>query len=760
MKTTVHLVVAGALLSATCFQISTFASGEGNETISSTLEARPDVEFIRAAIDSQDSQIVTLLVETTVHLTVGSFEAELDSRTPTGQYRHAREGDKRYWRVKYLNEARTRVIQDTEISFDGTTSKSAGHAGRPPTGRIHLGPPPSAYRTVFPVPTRIRVWDKELLTRLHDDQLELLPSRESVSGASCYVLVGRAAEGPEALKYKVWVDPEMGFMPRQVDEIRTVHPKELTNRKRLMSYEEIKPGIWFPRKVEEEGHQGGAIFTHNIYVVSSLEVNERLPSGVFDVDFDPGAQVQDEVLGTSYFVPEQRGTNGKEHAGAAGHAITLDQIRQVYEHKFDFLQSYRVKYTEDTTRWSDKEKQTVVAAYTVAYEHYVKGDKFGIKRLEIDLSSDEVSSTVSDWKAYNGKYLRSASYYNGAIVSGRVETLTDRSRYNMGVYHPMALVGLHSAVIGDERIRPIGNSFSTDIRSLTLYRTSRVLPETEVVNGHKCCIVDAPPAPTSKSYFRVWLALDLDLALVKRELRVYAPSGVETMLYSIECDEFRELEPGLFLPQKIAVEGFSASEREFREASTTEYIITSVELKPDIPDDAFEIEFPEGMRVKDETMNAGVAQRQSPPRERLVGKQAPELDVAEWVSGEPTSLASLRGKTVVLAFWDRRDKACGELVSVLNALFGKYREKDVEIISIHSADADLDALKQFISDNAIKFRVPVDKPTDDYAGATFEEYRVKIPLALFIIDAEGKVRYQDIPLAAVEEAVKHLLDEQ
>lgn len=43
---------------------------------------------------------------------------------------------------------------------------------------------------------------------------------------------------------------------------------------------------------------------------------------------------------------------------------------------------------------------------------------------------------------------------------------------------------------------------------------------------------------------------------------------------------------------------------------------------------------------------------------------------------------------------------------------------------------------------------------------TFREYGVKDAPELSMVDTEGEVRNQDIPLAAVQEAVKQLLDEQ
>jgi peroxiredoxin/protocatechuate 3,4-dioxygenase beta subunit len=149
-------------------------------------------------------------------------------------------------------------------------------------------------------------------------------------------------------------------------------------------------------------------------------------------------------------------------------------------------------------------------------------------------------------------------------------------------------------------------------------------------------------------------------------------------------------------------------------------------------------------------------------REDLAGKQAPELQPVTWINCEPLNLASLRGKTVMLVFWDTTNEACTELGAALNTLMTDYSGKGVEILSIHAAGADVTALKQFVSDHGITFRVALDKPATNkmYKGATFEKYTVRTVPSVFIIDAEGKIRYQDVPLRAVEEALKATLAEK
>jgi len=56
----------------------------------------------------------------------------------------------------------------------------------------------------------------------------------------------------------------------------------------------------------------------------------------------------------------------------------------------------------------------------------------------------------------------------------------------------------------------------------------------------------------------------------------------------------------------------------------------------------------------------------------------------------------------------------------------------------------------------VRFRVALDKPADASAVAPAVKYGLRPP-AVYVLDASGKVAFQDIALAAAEEAVTTLL---
>jgi protocatechuate 3,4-dioxygenase beta subunit len=153
------------------------------------------------------------------------------------------------------------------------------------------------------------------------------------------------------------------------------------------------------------------------------------------------------------------------------------------------------------------------------------------------------------------------------------------------------------------------------------------------------------------------------------------------------------------------------------------------------------------------------------PEERkarlLVDKEAPGLEVDAWVHGDAATLESLRGVPVVLAFWDSAHPSSPDMVALLNRLCEKH--PNVPVIAVHSVAgqdpaAARAALKKLVKEQGVQFRVAMDKPGKG-PGATCEKYKAKPP-SVYLIDAEGKVRFQDLPLPAVEEVVQTLIGEK
>ena len=83
-----------------------------------------------------------------------------------------------------------------------------------------------------------------------------------------------------------------------------------------------------------------------------------------------------------------------------------------------------------------------------------------------------------------------------------------------------------------------------------------------------------------------------------------------------------------------------------------------------------------------------------------------------------------------------------------------------EVLAIHRANSDRGALQSYIDAHTPKYRIAEDgSGKAKRKGPTFAKYGVRSVPAIYIVDADGKVQYQDIPEGALERALAALSDE-
>ena len=98
---------------------------------------------------------------------------------------------------------------------------------------------------------------------------------------------------------------------------------------------------------------------------------------------------------------------------------------------------------------------------------------------------------------------------------------------------------------------------------------------------------------------------------------------------------------------------------------------------------------------------------------------------------------------------------------IIKVVVKEYGDDGVVVLGIHEYTGDGDAVRKFIADEGIPYRVAIDEKSDvpGSRGKTFDAYgifRLQNLAGYTIIDREGKV-HQDISVFDLEKKIEELL---
>lgn len=145
---------------------------------------------------------------------------------------------------------------------------------------------------------------------------------------------------------------------------------------------------------------------------------------------------------------------------------------------------------------------------------------------------------------------------------------------------------------------------------------------------------------------------------------------------------------------------------------------------------------------------------------KLAGKTAPKLEIAEWLAGPAVSVGDLKGKTVLLHFWEfaHWEKENLLWIRLMNGLQEAYREKGLVCVAICSATAKVDRVKRYIAEQSITYSVGLDRQTevDGAKGKTFDRYAAEWPNMVVLINPTGEIS-EMVDRLNLENRIKTLL---
>ena len=121
---------------------------------------------------------------------------------------------------------------------------------------------------------------------------------------------------------------------------------------------------------------------------------------------------------------------------------------------------------------------------------------------------------------------------------------------------------------------------------------------------------------------------------------------------------------------------------------------------------------------------------------------APEFKVTEhsqWLNSAPLTMRDLRGKVVMVDFWTFGCVNCTRSIPWLKVVENKYRNKDFQIIGVHTPEFDHERVRSNIIEKADSLgrHHPI---VIDNGFKIWRSYKNRYWPAFFIVDKKGVVR--------------------
>jgi cytochrome c biogenesis protein CcmG/thiol:disulfide interchange protein DsbE len=116
-----------------------------------------------------------------------------------------------------------------------------------------------------------------------------------------------------------------------------------------------------------------------------------------------------------------------------------------------------------------------------------------------------------------------------------------------------------------------------------------------------------------------------------------------------------------------------------------------------------------------------------------LGRPAPNFTLPHLNSEDEVSLASFRGKAVVLNFWASWCGPCKDEAPLLESAWNRYKDKGVVVLGVDAQDFDVDA-QRFVDRAGITYPIVRDKH-----GSTLGHYGVTGFPETWFIDAQGRI---------------------
>lgn len=115
------------------------------------------------------------------------------------------------------------------------------------------------------------------------------------------------------------------------------------------------------------------------------------------------------------------------------------------------------------------------------------------------------------------------------------------------------------------------------------------------------------------------------------------------------------------------------------------------------------------------------------------------VEPTSFINAEPFKVADLVGRKVILVdFWTYSCINCQHVIPYLNDWYAKYKDKGLEIVSIHSPEFEYEKNEENVRDAVTKFGIKYPVVMDNKFG-TWNAYQNKFWPRIYVIDLNGNI---------------------
>lgn len=134
------------------------------------------------------------------------------------------------------------------------------------------------------------------------------------------------------------------------------------------------------------------------------------------------------------------------------------------------------------------------------------------------------------------------------------------------------------------------------------------------------------------------------------------------------------------------------------------------------------------------------------------GNEAPRIQAAGWLNGDPPSPDAFDGKVVVVQGWFTTCIYCRKETPELARTYEKYRERGVEFVSLTFEDEDqLPAIREFVEQTGMTWL------TGYGAKDTLREFKAEYFPCVWVINSAGEIVWNRDSSGSLEDALDEAL---